>query len=166
MCSITPLSLSGSMSMATWSRCPASTSNEPSSDTPPGHCAVDGDIYNNDAMRQLLILLVLGLLTAGCAPSSRSEVRTNSGGILDCPSDTILYAMFDGGVTGPGEPSPIAAAAKFIDGEWLKDGLPRLENESNGTAAVTIVDWEGNRVGRALVVEHDSGWHVRATESC
>ena len=117
-------------------------------------------------MRQLLILLVLGLLAAGCGPSPRSEVRTNSGGILDCPTDTILYAMFDSDVTSPGESTPIAAAAEFIDSEVLKDGLPRLEGEPDGRAAVSIVDFEGNRVGRALVVEHESGWHVQATESC
>ncbi|MCP3996518.1 MAG: hypothetical protein GY722_15900 [bacterium] len=117
-------------------------------------------------MRRLLILLVLGLLATGCGPSPRSEVRTNSGGVLDCPTDTILYAKFNSDVTQPGEPSPIAAAAELIDSEWLKDGLPRLEAEPDGTAAVSIVDWEGNRVGRALVVEHDSGWYVQATESC
>lgn len=113
-----------------------------------------------------MILLALGLLATGCGPSPRSEVQTNSGGILDCPTDTILYAMFDSDVTQPGEASPIAAAAEYIDSEWLKDGLPRLEGDAEGRAAVTIVDWEGNRVGRALVVEHDSGWHVQATESC
>lgn len=122
--------------------------------------------YQNGVMRRLLILLVLGLFVAGCGPNPRSEVRTNSGGILDCPTDTILYAMFNNDVPGPGEPTPIAAAAVFIDSEWLKDGLPRLEGEPDGTAAVSIVDWEGNRVGRALVVEHDSGWHVQAIESC
>ena len=93
-------------------------------------------------------------------------MRTNSGGILDCPNETILYAMFDADVSQPGESTPIAAAAEFIDSEFLKDGLPRLEGEPGGSAAVSIVDWEGNRVGRALVVEHDNGWHVRATESC
>ncbi len=74
--------------------------------------------------------------------------------------------MVDSDISSPGASSALAAAAEFIDTEFIPDGLPRLEFETDGRAAVTIVDWEGYRVGRVLVVEHDSGRHVQGLESC
>ena len=42
-----------------------------------------------------IVALVVMLAASSCGTGPRSEVVTNNGGVLDCPSDTVEYAHFD-----------------------------------------------------------------------
>lgn len=117
-------------------------------------------------MRVGSAVTVVAVLLSACGPGARSEVRTNSGGSLDCPSQTILYAMLDSDVSQPGASSSLEAATKMIGSEFLPDGVPRLESPAGDGGAVVVVDEAGNRVGRVLAVHFDSGWHIKSLESC
>ncbi len=117
-------------------------------------------------VRRMLALSVLALLLGACGVGSRPEVQTNSGGVLDCPSSTILYAMVDSDISQPGAASPLDAAAAGIGSEFMPEGIPSLESESANQAIALVVDFEGNRVGRVLLVRHESGWHLQSTEAC
>lgn len=111
------------------------------------------------------VVLVV-LLLSGCGASARHEVRSNNGGVLDCPSSTILYAMVDGDLSRPGASSPLEAAAVWIGGEFLPEGIPSVDSQSGDRAAVVIVDRAGYRLGRVLLADHESGWYVQSTEAC
>ncbi len=126
-----------------------------------------GGPWQNGRMRRIgSSAVVVALLLSACGPSSRLEVETNSGGVLDCPSETILYAMVDGDLSKPGATTPLEAAAAWIGGEFLPDGIPSIESESGNRAIVVIVDFDGNRVGRVLMVHHETGWFVQSTAAC
>ena len=115
-----------------------------------------------------LIGLVLGvvMLSAACGSTEVREVVTNSGGVLDCASDSIQYTMVDSDVSRPGAASPVDAAAVFVGGEFTPDGTPEVESEAGSRAVVLVRDGDGNRVGRVLMIRHPSGWHVNAIEGC
>jgi hypothetical protein len=74
--------------------------------------------------------------------------------------------MFGNDVSQPGASSALKAAAEMIGGEFLPEGVPRLESPASDGGAVVVVDESGNRVGRVLAVHHDSGWYVQSVESC
>jgi hypothetical protein len=74
--------------------------------------------------------------------------------------------MFGNDVSQPGASSALKAVAEMIGGEFLPDGVPRLESAAGDGGAVVVMDEAGNRVGRALAVHYDSGWYVQSVESC
>ena len=99
-------------------------------------------------------------------PGARSEVRTNSGGTHDCPSEIVPLGMFDSDVSQTGASSALEAAAEMVGGEFVPESVPRLESAADDGGVVVVVDESGNRLGRVLAVEYDSGWHVQSVESC
>jgi hypothetical protein len=111
----------------------------------------------------LAALLVLG----SCGDSIR-EVPTNGGGILDCPSDTVLYAVVDP-TPEAGAPTPAEALAALTSASVppVPSGIPEVASESDHEVAYLFTNSDGHRVGRVIVRRpFEAGWSVVATERC
>ena len=125
------------------------------------HCRGSG-LWNNGAMnRAVPALLAILLITAACSPAARMEVATNSGGLLDCPSESVVYAVYDYGADASGSPTPAVAVAIEFDA-----GVPQSESEGDEAVVFEVTDDDNHRVGRAMVIRLDNGWVVRWTERC
>lgn len=110
------------------------------------------------------LLLVMLLALAACS-GDLSEVDTNSGGTLDCPSDTVLYASIDP-VPSASTPTP-SEALGLVGDEFLPPGTPDVESQNEQEAVFLFRDTDGNRVGRVIVAERGgTGWLPQATERC
>lgn len=90
------------------------------------------------------------------------EVDTNSGALLDCPSPTVKYAVFDYGDDAAGSATPVAAVAATE----FDSGIAQVESEGDDTAVIVVRDESDNRIGRAMVTLLDNGWVVGWTERC
>ena len=102
--------------------------------------------------RAALALLAILLITAACGPAARMEVGTNSGGLLDCPSETVEYAVFDYGADATGSATPVGALA--IE---LPTGIPQAVSEGDEAVVFEVIDESDNRVGRAMVIRLGNG---------
>jgi len=112
------------------------------------------------------VVLAALLLLGSCGDSIR-EVPTNGGGILDCTSDTVLYAVID--------PTPEAGAATPAEALAVLDpasapvpsGRPEVASESDREVVYIFTNSDGHRVGRVIVRRpFEAGWSVVATERC
>ena len=110
------------------------------------------------------VLLIVSLSLSGCGQGKRSEVRTNNGGILDCPSATIEYASYSYG-DDAGSPTPEEAISLVESEPTFPSGTPQIETEQDNSVVYVFTDG-GNRLGRALLVELNNGWVVEWTERC
>lgn len=130
-----------------------------------------GKAYDGDEEARVNRWLSAGVLvaligSAGCGSTAeRSEVRTNSGGELDCPSDNVWYFFItpspDGGAPTPGD------ALAQLTGDLRPPGAPQVESETSGEFIYVFVDPEGNRLGRVLIGQpDDSYWSALQTERC
>ena len=110
---------------------------------------------------------IVAVVTAAgaCGGSDLSEVQTNSGGILDCPSDTVLYATWDP-VLGPGSSLP-GEALSVLAADRMPLGTPQMESESTREVVYVYTDADGHRLGRVMVGRpYDTGWFATRTERC
>lgn len=110
-------------------------------------------------------VVALAAVVSTCG-ATRTEVRTNSGGILDCRSETVEYEVFDRSLEARGSPSPegMLAALSWDLGEH--PGELRVESESNDEVAFVYIGADGSRLGRVVVVRVDTGWFIQRTEHC
>lgn len=117
-------------------------------------------------MRRVGLAAVIVIVVVGSSCSPRvSEVRTNSGGTLDCRSDTVLYAAIDP-VPEAAVPSPADALALLGD-DLVPPGTPEMESESSAEIAFVYRDSDGRRLGRVIVERQGgSGWLPTRTERC
>jgi hypothetical protein len=117
--------------------------------------------------RSLSAVAVVALvaLVSACG-SARSEVRTSNGGLLDCPSETIEYAVFDRSFDAPGSPLPDGALAILSWDLGEPPGNPHVESETDNEAVFVYTDADGSRVGRVAVVRPETGWFIQWTERC
>ena len=110
---------------------------------------------------------IVALMTlANACGSTRTEVQTNNGGILDCPSETIEYAVFDRSLEAPGSQLPSDALAILSWDLGTPPGDPQVESEIDDEVVFVYTDAEGNRVGRAVVIRPEAGWFIQETERC
>lgn len=112
------------------------------------------------------ILLAVFVLVGACSSGTRAEVPTNSGGVLDCTSQTIDYAHFDYGPDAAGSATPADALTVLTSGTGLPPGAPRVETEDGDTTVFVYTDDAGDRLGRASVDRLQGGWVVMWTEHC
>jgi hypothetical protein len=110
------------------------------------------------------VAFVAAVVMSACS-AQVSEVRTNSGGTLDCPSETILYAAInpvpDAAASSPGE------ALALLGDDFTPPGVPVAESEGAQQTVFLYRDSDGHRQGRVIVVRGDSdGWLPQATERC
>lgn len=118
-------------------------------------------------MRGRRVVAAVIVLTAFSAcGDARSEVVTNNGGVLDCPSLAIEYAHFDRSPEAPGSSTPTRAAALLTPDLGLPPGTPTMESEGPASVVFIYTDGEGNRLGRVFVSNHDTGWFVDEVERC
>lgn len=118
-------------------------------------------------MRRWVLGGVIAALAASVSGCGRglSEVQTNSGGLLDCPSDTVLY--FNVTPTVAGGSSTADGALTTLVGNPLPPGTPQLESARPGEVVYVYTDSEGHRLGRVILRQpHDADWSVLQTERC
>jgi hypothetical protein len=111
---------------------------------------------------------LVALLALGSCGDSIREVQTNGGGTLDCPSDTVLYAVVDP-TPEAGEPTPAEALAALTSASDppVPSGRPEVASESDDEVVYLFTDSDGHRVGRVIVRRPlETGWSVVATERC
>jgi hypothetical protein len=116
--------------------------------------------------RLVVTVVAASVLVGACGPAIRTEVRTNSGGVLDCPSDTVEYSHFDYGPDAQGSATAIGALRVLTPDLGLPLGAPLVETEEDDTTTFVFTDDDGNRLGRASAVQMDGGWVVEETERC
>jgi len=110
-------------------------------------------------------MIALIALAGGCGGAERSEVRTNSGFILDCPSDTVLYFGITPTVEG-GAATPDDALAR-VTGDPLPPGAPEVEFGTPGQVVYVFTDSEGHRLGRVIIGQpFDTRWSALQAERC
>ena len=126
-----------------------------------------GSEYAPHVVRRHSIVAVLALATllVGCG-SERWEVLTNSGGVLDCPSDTILYVMMDGAIHSAGAATAAEGLDRIGEDSGRPTGNPAVEVSAGDFVIFAFLDDSGNRVGRVMVRLHLGGWFVQWTERC
>jgi hypothetical protein len=116
--------------------------------------------------RWVLAGSILAVVTALSACGSQlSEVQTNSGGILDCSSDTVSYAMIEP-VPEAGSSAPDGALAGLGD-DLVPPGTPQVESQSLREVVFVYTDPDGHRLGRVIVGRpYDTGWLPTQVERC
>lgn len=113
-------------------------------------------------IKKTTLAVALVLVMAACGPGERSEVVTNSGGILDCPSDAIQYTYLSMDTSQPGGETPVGSLQQIGVDSGLPEGTPREESPG----MLVFEDSSGNRVGRVETNRFDTGWFVESTERC
>jgi hypothetical protein len=110
------------------------------------------------------IAVMVAMATASCS-AGLSEVQTNSGGTLDCPSDSVRYAAIDP-VPSAAAASPAEALAVLGD-DLVPPGISEVESETAHGVVYLDRDTDGNRLGRVIVEEREgTGWLPVGTERC
>lgn len=89
--------------------------------------------------RLALALTVVTLVVAACGSGTRTEVRTNNGGILDCESEIVEYAQFDYGPDAPGSASP-AESLTMLTADQRIPGSPQMESEAEDAVVFAYSD--------------------------
>lgn len=116
--------------------------------------------------RSVLSGVVVLSLVAGCGLlSGLREVRTPSGGILDCPDDKLSLEHSDLLEEAEGWPEPLAALRAYPIAE-RRSGTPEVEEESPDEVTFVIKDPEGHRLARAVAIRTERGWFVVGVETC
>lgn len=111
------------------------------------------------------VLVALAASVSGCGGAERSAVRTNSGGTLDCPSDTVAYFSITPSLEG-GAATPDGALA-LLEGDPLPPGTAQVESEGTSEVVYVYTDSEGHRLGRVMVGQpYDTDWSALQTERC
>jgi hypothetical protein len=108
------------------------------------------------------------LVAAGSCGGSIREVRTNSGGILDCRSETVAYVFLDSSPeAGSAVPADALAVLAPDSVPPVPPGTPEVESASDLKVIYLYTDSEGRRVGRVVVEKpFGAGWSVTRTERC
>jgi hypothetical protein len=117
-------------------------------------------------LRPAVTLIAVSVVVSACVSGTRTEIRTNNGGRLDCTSDTVEYAHFDYGPDAQGATTAANALLALTADTGLPPGNPQIEVEQDVTATFAFTDDELNRLGRASVIRLTHGWVVKWTESC
>jgi hypothetical protein len=117
-------------------------------------------------IRLVMPLMIVAALAASCGAGDRSEVATNSGGVLDCTSEKVDYAHFDYGPDAVGSATPDGSLADLTADTGLPPGDPRVETEGRDVVVFVYVDDAGARLGRASAERLAGGWVVKSTERC
>lgn len=112
------------------------------------------------------IALAVALAATSCGAGPRSEVVTNNGGVLDCPSDTIEYFHFDRSFEASGAPTSAAAIESLTPDLGLPPGTPTAEIEEPSATVFVYTDSEGSRLGRVFVSKPETGWFIERIERC
>ena len=116
--------------------------------------------------RFAVTLLVASLVASACGSGTRTAVRTNNGGILDCGSETVEYAHYDYSDDARGSVGPHEALTVFASDPAFPPGTPQIEaDRGDGVVFVFTADAD-NRLGRALAIRLSNGWVVQWTEQC
>jgi hypothetical protein len=109
------------------------------------------------------------LVVAACGGSSDgnlTQVRSNSGGFLDCSSETVQYSIFEPAVTAGGSSTPSDVLSLLTPDQGLPPGTPTIESETGAEVVFLFTDGDGHRLGRAVVGQLDTGWFILRTERC
>jgi hypothetical protein len=107
---------------------------------------------------------MLSIALSACG-GAISEVRTNSGGVLDCPSDTVRYTVIDP-APGNAAPTPDDARSRLAEA-LVPPGTPQLGSESPVRAVYVYIDEDEHRVGRVIVHNRsDDKWFATEIERC
>lgn len=111
---------------------------------------------------------VVAIAVVGACGSSgeRTEIRTNNGGLLDCRSDTVEYAVFDRSLTAPGSATSADALAVLTEDIIRPPGNPEAESETTAEVVYVFTDEDGNRLGRVGIIRPETGWFVEWAERC
>jgi len=117
-------------------------------------------------LRFIVALIAVSVAAGACASATRMEVPTNNGGLLDCTSQTIVYAHFDYGPDAQGTTAASDALITLTADAGRPPGTPQLESERSAVATFVFTDEESNRLGRASVMHIENGWVVKWTERC
>ena len=115
--------------------------------------------------RNLTVIVLLLAAIAACSGEVR-EIATNSGGVLDCDSDTVLYVMMDAAIHTGGAASAEDALEEIGDVSGRPPGEPTAERSGEQSVVFTFRDSDGRRTGRAMVEKYSGGWFVQSTERC
>lgn len=102
----------------------------------------------------------------GSSTENLTQIRSNSGGLLDCSSETVQYSIFEPAVTAGGSSTPTDVLSLLTPDLGLPPGTPQLESETGTEAVFLFTDTEGHRLGRAVVGQLDTGWFILRTERC
>lgn len=117
-------------------------------------------------LRPVVFGVVSLLMTGGCAWSGGlREVRTPSGGFLDCPNDELSLGHSDLLEDAVGWPGPLDALLAYPLAE-RRSGTPEIEDESVEEVTFVIKDPQGRRLARATVTRTERGWFVVGVERC
>ena len=115
--------------------------------------------------RTLIVIALLVSVLSACSGEFR-EVVTNSGGVLDCNSDTVLYVAMDAAIHTGGAANAEDAIEQIGEVSGRPPGEPTVERVGEQSAVYTFRDNDGRRTGRAMVEKHSGGWFVQSTERC
>ena len=96
-------------------------------------------------IKKTTLAVALVLVMAACGPGERSEVVTNSGGILDCPSDVIQYTYLSMDTSQPGGETPVGSLQQIGVDSGLPEGTPREESPG---MLVFEDSWKGIKAAR------------------
>ncbi len=116
--------------------------------------------------RTLACAIVAVTVAVSACSSTRTEVRTNNSTTLDCPSETVEYAVFDHNFEAPGSPLPSDALAVLSWDIGVPRGEPEVESKVGNEVVFVYTDADGNRLGRVVVVRPETGWFIQRTERC
>lgn len=116
--------------------------------------------------RWVLTVVVAAVLTTACSSPDPHEVQTNSGGILDCRSDTVWYAAVSPNLGTPGAATPDGALSA-PGSELAPPGEPTVESEATTRVVFVYLDAGGHRTGRVTVDRiSNAGWYLTHVERC
>lgn len=118
-------------------------------------------------MRRIItVILVTAFLGTACSSPELREVQTNTGGVLDCPADTVWHASVSPNLGSPGAAQP-AGALPEAGSELAPPGEPQLESETPAKAVFVYVDADRHRTGRVTVEQiSGTGWYLTSAERC
>ena len=119
--------------------------------------------------RQAVLLLIMLVVVTACSrsnPSGLIEIRGQSGGLLDCPSELWQYAVSEIATDAVGSETPQTALALLTPDLGLPPGTPQIESETAEQVVFVFNDLEGHRLGRVGIGHFDNGWFIAWNERC